>query len=92
MLENFIFANHLDKRKYIELNTIAIYARRLPFYVEFMHCRSVLKRIEPIGQKLTGQLPLCPWVAILERLDSRMLSAYPPPVNIRVIAFPPVYL
>jgi FkbM family methyltransferase len=51
-----------------------------------MHLHSALKKIEPLGQKLTGQLPLCPWLPILERLDPRTLSAYPPPANIRVMA------
>jgi FkbM family methyltransferase len=51
-----------------------------------MKLSGLIKKLEPLGQKLTGRLPLCPWAAILERLDPRTLSAYPPPLNIRVIA------
>jgi len=51
-----------------------------------MKLSGLFKKLEPLGQKLTGQLPLCPWAVILERLDPRKLSAYPPPMNIRVMA------
>jgi len=51
-----------------------------------MTFRGLLKRMEPFGQKITGQLPLCPWAPILARLDPRTFSAYPPPLKIRVLA------
>lgn len=51
-----------------------------------MKFSGIINKIKALEQKLTGQLPLCPWGAILERLDPRTFSAYPPPVNIRVIA------
>jgi FkbM family methyltransferase len=51
-----------------------------------MKVSGLFKKLEPLGQKLTGQLPLCPWSPIWERLDPRTLSAYPPPMNIRVMA------
>lgn len=51
-----------------------------------MKLSGFLKKMEPLGQKLAGQLPLCPWLPVIERLNPRTLSAYPPPINIRAIA------
>jgi FkbM family methyltransferase len=51
-----------------------------------MKLSGVFKKLEPLGQKLTGQLPLCPLAPILERLNPRNFSAYPPLANIRVMA------
>jgi FkbM family methyltransferase len=53
---------------------------------KIMKIGGVLKRLEPFQQKLTGKLPLCPWSPILARFDPRTLSAYPPTINISVVA------
>lgn len=45
----------------------------------------LLKRLEPLVQKLRGKLPLCPWPAVLTALDPRLLSAYPPRMRIEEI-------
>ena len=45
-----------------------------------------LKRFEPLAQKITGKLLLCPWPAVLTRLDPRTLSAYTPPKKISIVA------
>jgi FkbM family methyltransferase len=50
-----------------------------------MNWRSAFKRIEPIGQKLAGKLPLCPWASVLPKLDPRTLSAYPPTMKISIV-------
>jgi FkbM family methyltransferase len=51
-----------------------------------MKIEGVIKRLKPFWQKLTGQLPLCPWSVILARFDPRTLSAYPPTIKISVVA------
>ena len=51
-----------------------------------MNFRNLTDRLKPLTQKLAGQLPLCPWLPILQRLDPRTLGAYPPPMQIEVVA------
>jgi FkbM family methyltransferase len=50
-----------------------------------MNSRNLIGRLKPTVQKLAGQLPLCPWRPILQRLDLRTLGAYPPPLRIEVV-------
>ena len=51
-----------------------------------MDSRNLKQRIKPLARKIIGSLRLCPWLPILQRLDPRTLGAYPPPVQIEVVA------
>jgi FkbM family methyltransferase len=56
-----------------------------PTHESRMNLRNLSGRLKPVIQKLVGQLPLCPWRPILQRLDFRTLGAYPPPMLIEVL-------
>ncbi len=51
-----------------------------------MKLSGFLKRFEPLKQKLSGQLPLCPWASVVAQLDPRTLAARPPPLKIEVVS------
>lgn len=51
-----------------------------------MNFNNLINRLKPVKQKVLGELPLCPWPLILQRLDPRTLGAYPPPIKIEVVA------
>jgi FkbM family methyltransferase len=51
-----------------------------------MQLKSALNRFKPLGQKLGGKLPLCPWPSVLGTLDPRTLAAYPPLLKIDIIS------
>ncbi len=51
-----------------------------------MKLHGLIKRLEPLTQKLSGELPLCPWSSIISQLDPRTLAAYPPPLKIEFVS------
>jgi FkbM family methyltransferase len=51
-----------------------------------MKLHGFIKRLEPVTQKLSGRLPLCPWSSVISSLDPRTLAAYPPPLNIEIVS------
>lgn len=51
-----------------------------------MNIKGVFKRLEPLGLKLGGKLPLCPWGVIFSRLNPRTIGIYAPKVAIEEVA------
>lgn len=47
--------------------------------------QGLLERIQPLGRKLSGQLPLCPWRSVFSALNPSTLGARPPHFQIEVV-------